>query len=275
MSKVRSAFNKAANNYNDYGFLQKEIALRLDAKLNVITTNSAVVLDLGAGTGLLSQHLQKRFPESQLICLDFAQNSLKNNHSTHKVCADANQLPLADNSVDIVISSLMLQWCPDLSQIFSEIHRVLKNNGLILFSTFGPDTLKELKKSWSAVDNAAHVNTFTDMHDIGDQMLQNGFQSPVMEMQTLTLTYQSVIDLLKDLKAIGAQSVKTRSKSLTGKDKFQLMIKMYESYRTDGKLPATYEVIYGHAWNQSNTLLKGEKQNQLGKIELNNNLSGA
>jgi malonyl-CoA O-methyltransferase len=138
---------------------------------------------------------------------------------------------------------------------------VLKNDGLILFSTFGPDTLKELKKSWSVVDSEAHVNTFTDMHDIGDQMLGAGFQSPVMEMETLTLTYQTVTDLLRDLKAIGAQTVSTRSKSLMGKDKFQLMIKMYESYRQDGKLPATYEVVYGHAW---------KRISKIGKIDLSN-----
>jgi malonyl-CoA O-methyltransferase len=161
----------------------------------------------------------------------------------------------------MVISSLMMQWCPDLKQLFSEIHRVLKNDGLILFSTFGPDTLKELKNSWSVVDSEAHVNTFTDMHDIGDQMLDCGFQSPVMEMETLTLTYQTVTDLLRDLKAIGAQTVSTRSKSLMGKDKFQLMIKMYESYRKDGKLPATYEVIYGHAW---------KNQKKLGGIDISN-----
>ncbi len=261
MSSVRSAFNKASNTYDDHAFMQKEIATRLDEKLNVVSSNSDIILDLGAGTGLLSQQLSKRFPSSKIIALDFAQNSLKNNNSKDKICADANHLPLADNSVDIVISSLMMQWCSDLNQLFLEIHRVLKNNGLFLFSTFGPDTLKELKKSWSVVDDKTHVNSFTDMHDIGDQMLQNGFQSPVMEMETLTLTYQTVTDLLKDLKAIGAQTVSTRSKSLTGKDKFQLMIKMYESYRTEGKLPATYEVIYGHAW---------KKQNKLENIDITN-----
>jgi malonyl-CoA O-methyltransferase len=261
MSSVRSAFNKASGQYDEHAFLQKEIATRLDAKLDVISGESSVILDLGAGTGLLSKQLSKRFPDSQLICLDFAQASLKHNPSSNKICADAYQLPLADNSVDMVISSLMMQWCPDLKQLFSEIHRVLKNNGLILFSTFGPDTLKELKKSWLVVDSDTHVNTFTDMHDIGDQMLGAGFQSPVMEMETLTLTYQTVMDLLRDLKAIGAQTVSTRSKSLMGKNKFQLMIKMYESYRKDGKLPATYEVIYGHAW---------KRQNELGKIQINN-----
>ena len=112
-----------------------------------------------------------------------------------------SHLPLADNSVDMVVSSLMMQWCPDLNQLFSEIHRVLKDDGLILFSTFGPDTLKELKKSWSVVDNETHVNTFTDMHDIGDQLLKTGFQSPVMEMESITLTYQTVTDLLRDSKS--------------------------------------------------------------------------
>ncbi|SHN90302.1 Biotin synthesis protein BioC [Bathymodiolus heckerae thiotrophic gill symbiont] len=261
MSAVRSAFNKASDNYNDHAFLQKEIALRLDEKLEVITSSSNVILDLGAGTGLLSTDLQKRFADSKIIALDFAQNSLKNNTSKHKICANANHLPLADNSINIVVSSLMMQWCPDLKQLFSEIHRVLENDGLILFSTFGPDTLKELKKSWSVVDNQTHVNTFTDMHDIGDQMLGAGFQSPVMEMEKLTLTYQIVTDLLRDLKAIGAQTVDARSKSLMGKGKFQLMIQMYESYRQDGKLPATYEVIYGHAW---------KRVNPIGKIEVNN-----
>ena len=261
MSQVRAAFNKASDNYEENGFLQKEIATRLNAKLDIISTNPKVILDLGAGTGLLSRQLSKRFVDSQLICLDFAQNSLKNNPTPHKICANANHLPLADNSVDIVISSLMMQWCPDLGQLFSEIHRVLKNDGLILFSTFGPDTLKELKKSWSVVDNKTHVNTFTDMHDIGDQLLGAGFQSPVMEMETLTLTYQTVTDLLRDLKAIGAQSVGNRSKSLTGKDKFKLMVEMYESFRKDGKLPATYEVVYGHAWKWTNSI---------GKIKLNN-----
>lgn len=256
MSQIRSAFNKAADSYNDYAFLQKEIALRLDQKLNVITTQVNVVLDLGAGTGLLTQKLSNRFPKSQIICLDFAQNALQNNQVKHKVCADTHYLPIRNNSIDIIVSNLMLQWCGDLKQIFGECHRVLKNDGLLLFSTFGVDTLKELRKSWSVVDGQTHVNQFIDMHDIGDQLLQNGFLSPVMEMERMTLTYQNVTDLFRELKAIGAQNVENRSPSLTGKGKFQRMTEMYEVYRKNGKLPATYEIIYGHAWKKTNTLGK-------------------
>jgi malonyl-CoA O-methyltransferase len=183
------------------------------------------------------------------------------NSQNSKVCANAYELPFASNSVDFIVSNLMMQWCPDLTTLFNECFRILKPQGLFLFTTFGPDTLKELKRSWSVVDSSAHVNNFIDMHDIGDQMLQSGFQSPIMEMEKLILTYEKVVDLMHDLKAIGAQNVANRSKALTGKTKFKKMIEMYESYRENGKLPATYEVIYGHAW-------KNEKK--LGAISLEN-----
>ncbi len=261
MSSVRPTFNKAATQYNDHAFLQDEVSLRLSEKLNVISSNAEVVVDLGSGTGLLSNKLSQKLPNAKVICLDFAQQSLQSNPAKLKVCADAHQLPFTDNSIDFIASNLMMQWSPNLATFFDECYRTLKPEGLMLFSTFGPDTLKELKRSWSVVDSESHVNTFVDMHDIGDQMLQSGFNNPIMEMETLTLTYDKVIDLMRDLKGIGAQTVRNRSKSLTGKTKFKKMIDMYESYRSEGKLPATYEVIYGHAW-------KGD--NQLSAIPLDN-----
>ncbi len=250
-SQIKIAFNAAADRYHQMAVLQKEIARRVNEKLNVIATQPAVIIELGAGTGLLSQHLKTRYPKAQLICLDFAKFALAHNSATHKICADAYQLPFRDQSADVIISSLMMQWCPDLDTLLQESFRVLKNDGLLLFSTFGPDTLKELKKSWAALDNQAHVNHFSDMHIIGDKLLQTGFQNPVMEMEILTLTYQNVIDLMRDLKSIGAQTVNNRAKTLTGKTKFQQMIQFYECYRKDGKLPATYEVIYGHTWKKT------------------------
>jgi malonyl-CoA O-methyltransferase len=261
MSKIRNAFNSAASNYNDNAFLQNEIASRLAEKLKVISIKPQTIIDLGSGTGLLSNKTAEIFPNANLICVDFAQQSLLKNSQNLKVCANTYELPFASNSVDFIVSNLMMQWCSDLKALFNECFRVLKPEGLILFTTFGPDTLKELKRSWSAVDNSTHVNNFIDMHDIGDQMLQSGFQSPIMEMENITLTYEKVLDLMHDLKSIGAQNVGNRSKALTGKTKFKKMIEMYESYRTDGKLPATYEVIYGHAW---------KNENKLGAISLEN-----
>jgi len=261
MSKIRSTFNDAASNYDDNAFLQSEIANRLAEKLKVISIKPQTIIDLGSGTGLLSNKTSEIFPNANLICVDFAQQSLLKNSQNLKVCANAYELPFASNSVDFIVSNLMMQWCPDLKALFNECFRVLKPEGLILFTTFGPDTLKELKRSWSAVDSSAHVNDFIDMHDIGDQMLQSGFQSPIMEMENITLTYEKVLDLMHDLKSIGAQNVGSRSKALTGKTKFKKMIEMYESYRSDGKLPATYEVIYGHAW---------KNENKLGAISLEN-----
>ena len=261
MSKIRNTFNSASSNYNDNAFLQNEIANRLAEKLKVISIKPQTIIDLGSGTGFLSEKTAKIFPNSILVCVDFAQQSLLENSQNLKVCANAYELPFASNSVDFIVSNLMMQWCPDLTTLFNECFRILKPQGLFLFTTFGPDTLKELKRSWSVVDSSAHVNNFIDMHDIGDQMLQSGFQSPIMEMEKLTLTYEKVVDLMQDLKAIGAQNVANRSKALTGKTKFKKMIEMYESYRSDGKLPATYEVIYGHAW-------KNEKK--LGAISLEN-----
>ena len=261
MSKIRNTFNTASSNYNDNAFLQNEIANRLAEKLKVISIKPQTIIDLGSGTGFLSEKTAKIFPNSILVCVDFAQQSLLENSQNLKVCANAYKLPFASNSVDFIVSNLMMQWCPDLTTLFNECFRVLKPQGLFLFTTFGPDTLKELKRSWSVVDSSAHVNNFIDMHDIGDQMLQSGFQSPIMEMEKLILTYEKVVDLMHDLKAIGAQNVANRSKALTGKTKFKKMIEMYENYREDGKLPATYEVIYGHAW-------KNEKK--LGAISLEN-----
>ena len=248
MSRVRNSFNNASSKYNENAFLQNEIALRLSEKLKVFSINPENIVDLGSGTGFLSEKTADIFPDASLICLDFAQQSLIKNTQKLKVCADAYRLPFKSNSIDFVISNLMMQWCPDLKTLFNECHRVLKPQGLILFTTFGPETLKELKRSWSIVDDEAHVNEFIDMHDIGDQMIQSGFQSPIMEMEKLILTYEKVLDLMRDLKGIGAQSVENRSKSLTGKTKFKKMLEMYESYRENGKIPATYEVIYGHAW---------------------------
>ena len=153
------------------------------------------------------------------------------------------------DSLEMVWSNLALQWCNDLPATLGDLHRVLKTDGLLMFSTFGPDTLKELRLAFDGVDRHNHLNRFADMHDIGDMLVQAGFADPVMDMEYLTLTYDDLHGVLQDLKAIGAQNATAgRGRGLMGKNSWAHLVENYERMRKDGKLPATYEVVYGHAW---------------------------
>ncbi|MGH8714154.1 MAG: methyltransferase domain-containing protein, partial [Casimicrobiaceae bacterium] len=165
------------------------------------------------------------------------------------VCGDVRSLPIRPASVDLVWSNLALQWVDDLPLALAEFHRVLNVGGLLSFTTFGPDTLKELRSAFAAVDDAAHVNRFVDMHDIGDMLVQAGFADPVMDMEMITVTYGDAASLMRDLKAIGAQNARVeRPRGMTGRRKWQRMLAALEAFRRDGRLPATFEVVYGHAW---------------------------
>lgn len=255
---VANSFGSAAATYNDAAFLQREIADRLLERLDYVKLQPKVVLDLGCGTGYALSKLSKRYKKAQVIGLDIAEPMLSiaksTNHSwlspIHYLAADGEQLPLADQSVDLIFSNFALQWYHDLQATFTELRRVLKPGGLLMFTTFGPDTLKELKMAWQQVDNAQHVNDFIDMHDVGDALLRARFAEPVMDAEFIVTEYTKVLTLLKDLKAIGAHNINhSRHHGLTGKQRFQQFIEAYEQFRLDNnKLPATYEVVYGHAW---------------------------
>jgi malonyl-CoA O-methyltransferase len=258
--QVRKSFARVAAAYDESAVLQREVGDRLLERLDYIHFNPTTILDVGAGTGYCSTKLVQKYPKAKLLALDLAQPMLVNARSRsslwsrlrHKItylCGDAECLPLADDSVDMVFSNLTLQWVNQLEHTFHEFARVLRPGGMILFSTFGPDTLKELQLAWRAVDNFSHVNTFIDLHDIGDTMLQAQLAEPVMDAERFTLTYQDVYKLMRDLKAIGAHNVTLqRDKGLSGKQKFKTLEREYEQFRCDGLLPASYEVVYGHAW---------------------------
>ena len=215
---------------------------------------------MGCGTGYASFALQKRFKQAQIYALDLAmpmlqvmrsQTSLLSRFKNrlHMLGGDAERLPLPDRSVDLVYSSLTIQWINDIDRVLSEFRRVLKPGGMLLFSTFGPDTLKELRLSWQAVDAYSHVSPFLDMHDIGDAMLRAYLAEPVMDVENFTMTYADVFKLMRDLKAIGAHNVTSgRARGLTGKRRMQQLEQEYEQFRRDTVLPASYEVVYGHAW---------------------------
>ncbi|MFP4695318.1 methyltransferase domain-containing protein, partial [Thiohalospira sp.] len=168
--------------------------------------------------------------------------------------ADLEALPFPAASFDLVFSNLTLQWC-DPAAAFAEVRRVLRPGGLFLFTTFGPDTLHELRSAWAAVDGEAHVNTFVDMHDLGDELVHAGLADPVMDMEYFTLTYPDCRALMRDLKAIGAQTVTGgRRSGLTGRRALAALEAAYEAFRTaEGVLPTTWEVVHGHAWAPETT----------------------
>jgi len=256
LARVRRSFGRSARAYDAAAVLQKRVRDVLLERLDVVRLEPAVVLDLGAGTGHASLALKRRYRSSQVIALDLAEGMLREASRRQtllrrfrRVCAQASALPLRDGSVDLVFSNLMLQWCQDPDAVFGECRRVLKPGGLLTFTTFGPDTLVELRRAWAAADSRTHVNRFIDMHDLGDALVRSGLAEPVMDVERFTLTYAEVRDLMRDLKDIGAHNANAgRPRGLTGKGTLARMTAAYEALRKDGRLPATYEVVYGQAW---------------------------
>jgi malonyl-CoA O-methyltransferase len=270
-AEVRRAFEHAAASYDAHAVLQREVCDRLLERLDFMTLQPARVLDVGSGTGYGLAHLRARYAEAACYALDIAPAMLHAARSrlpqptwaertlqrlttgpsrlTHLVCADMERLPLASSSMNLVWSSLALQWAQDLEATLRGFYQALAPGGLLMFATFGPDTLKELRAAFAAIDDAPHVNRFTDLHDIGDMLVHAGFSSPVMEMEMLTLTYADLKTLMRDLKGIGAHNAASaRRRGLLGKSAWARLEQAYEAHRQDGRLPATFEVIYGHAW---------------------------
>ncbi|MGD8999231.1 MAG: malonyl-ACP O-methyltransferase BioC [Granulosicoccaceae bacterium] len=253
---LRKSFAAAAAAYDEVAVLQREVGERMLERLDYMRITPERILDLGAGTGLQSIALSKRYRKAKLVALDLAHPMLRIARRRSRfrrafscVCGDIASLPIADHSVDMIFSNLALQWCEDLDQVFAEFRRVLKPGGMVLFSTLGPDTLHELRSSWQTVDDYPHVNNFLDMHDIGDAMVRAQLAEPVMDVERITMTYDRAVDLMRDLKTLGAHNVaQARSRGLTGARHFQKVINAYEQFRREGVLPATWEVVYGHAW---------------------------
>lgn len=255
-AQVRRAFGRAASSYDAHATLQDEVRLRLQERLDDAALTPARILDVGSGTGRGTASLRKRYPQAQTIALDLAMPMLHaaNKHRTWlrpfaRVCGDAEALPVADTSIDLLHSNLCLQWCGTLDAVFDGFRRIMRPKGIVLFSTFGPHTLHELRRAFAEVDAAPHVSRFLDIHQIGDAMLAAGFRDPVLERDTFTLTYPDLRSLMRELRAIGATNAdRERSRTLTGKSRLRRVTDAYESMRENGQLPATYEVVYAQAW---------------------------
>jgi malonyl-CoA O-methyltransferase len=272
---LRRAFERAAATYDAAAALQREVGQRMAERLALVRLQPATILDAGCGTGDGLSELSMRYPEAFLIGLDIAYGMLekarqrtaaaigskrsvlgrwfgprtKTGAEPALVCGDACRLPVAAGSVDLVWSNLTLQWINDPSVAFDEFNRVLRIDGLLMFTTFGPDTLKELRAAFAGIDGATHVSRFIDMHDLGDMLLQCGFADPVMDMEKLTLTYDDATTMMRELKAIGAHNATLgRPRGLTGRARWRRVLNALEAFRRDGRLAVTYEVVYGHAW---------------------------
>ena len=213
------------------------------------------------GTGAALTALLERYPSAQLCALDCALAMVERardripwwrrwfRHGVLPVCGDIEQLPLRAGTVALIWSNLALQWLSEPARAFVELRRVLAPGGLLMFSTFGPDTLKELRAAYSS-DGYVHVHRFIDMHDLGDMLLAAGYSAPVMDIEYITLTYADVMSLMRDLKAIGARNAAIgRRPGMTPRAALAALTQNYEAMRTDGSLPATFEVVYGHAWS--------------------------
>jgi malonyl-CoA O-methyltransferase len=255
--RVRDSFSQAAATYDAAAVLQSTVRDELLRRLEVLRMEPEVVVDLGAGTGQASIALKRRYPGSRVVAMDIAHGMLLQARKRQallrrfdRVVADAAALPLGNASVDMLFSSLMLQWCNDPDRVLRECRRVLRPGGVLHFTTLGPDTLVELRKSWQAADPGhAHVNRFVDVHDLGDALVRAGFAEPVLDVERYTLTYDDARGLMRDLKAIGAHNATAgRARGLTGKSTLSRMLAAYEGFRREGKLPATYEVVFAQAW---------------------------
>jgi malonyl-CoA O-methyltransferase len=261
--ELRRAFERAAASYDAAAVLQHEVCARMLERLAYIKLEPRAILDAGSGTGNALPALTARYAGAPIVALDIAPAMLARGRTRlpwwrnlpgrraplYPLCADLERLPLAAECVDLVWCNLALQWVNDLPRTLAEICRVLGPGGLLMFSTFGPDTLKELRSAYENTDGRTHVNRFIDMHDIGDMLIHCGYSDPVMDMEAFTLTYDDVRGLMRDLKAIGAQNVtRGRPRALSGKALLTEVERNYERLRVNGKLPATFEVVYGHAW---------------------------
>jgi malonyl-CoA O-methyltransferase len=254
-SFARRAFSRASATYDAAAVLQGEVRDLLLERLELTDLDPRLVLDAGAGTGAAGRALKRRYPKARVLAVDSAQGMLLAAAARGSwfrplsfVCADAARLPLPAGSVDLIVSNFMLPWS-DADQVFAEFRRILAPRGFLTFTTLGPDTLRELRGAWASVDSSPRVHAFMDMHDIGDALVRSGFAEPVLDVEHYTLEYADVSRLAQDLKAVGqVNALAGRCKGLNSPRKFDAMRAAYEAYRRNGRLPATYEVVFGQAW---------------------------
>lgn len=259
--QVRRAFSRAAGSYGAAAGLQREIESRLFESLDYLEGREpASIVDLGSGPGTAAVELRRRWPKARVAAVDLALPMLRQvapkrgwnplQRPIDRVCADARALPLADGSVDLIFSNLCLQWVEDIDGLLAGFRRVLRPDGLLLCSTFGPDTLHELREAFAAADAEAHVSPFASIADLGDALMRAGFRDPVLDRDVELHRHEDMAGLMRGLRDLGAtNALASRRRALTGRGRFQAARAAYEQWRDgDGLLPATWETITAMAW---------------------------
>ena len=269
LERVRQLFSRPER-VQAADFLRREISSRMFDRLELIKIAPLRVLDAGCGAGADLPLLQKMYPAAQILGLDAAEAMLRaaqgpgakssslnqllskllpSKSGVDLLCGDFAELPLGPNALDLVWSNLALHWHPQPDRVFAEWRRVLRVNSLLMFSCFGPDTLREVRNAFAEADLSPHALPFVDMHDFGDQLVEAGFSTPVLDMETITVTYETPQALLADVRALGGNPLTTLRRSMMGKQAWQRMLDTLErGRRSDGKLGLSFEVIYGHAF---------------------------
>lgn len=261
--QVGRRFSRVAASYDQADFFAREVDRRMQERLDYVKVDPKRILDLGCSRGGSFAGLTARYPQAELLGIDVAPEmllgaraerpgwqrwlGLGRSNEVLRLAGDAANLPLKSASTAIVWSNLLLHWLDDPLPALAEAHRVLEVGGLLMFSTLGPDSLKELRSAF--YDGYAHTQRFIDMHDLGDMLVGCGFADPVMDMEVLTLTYDSFDVMLGELRSAGSGcAMKARRHGLTGRQAWDRARSAYECLRNDGRLPATFEIVYGHAW---------------------------
>jgi malonyl-CoA O-methyltransferase len=260
------SFSRAARHYDAAASLQQRVGAELQDRLQYFALKPQRIIDLGAGTGQGAQQLSKRFSDAQVLAIDIAEGMLQamvsarwrlpwREERTQRICADAYALPLAARSVDLIYSNLMLQWCDRPEAVFREIARVLRPGGLLVFSSFGPQTLHELRHAWAAADGERHVSLFLDMPQLAEALTRAHLAEPVLDVDEYRLHYPDADTLMRELKQLGARNAaRDRPRGLTGRARMQAMRSAYEGERGAQGLPATYEIIFGAAFGAADAL---------------------
>lgn len=250
---VRRRFDEAAATFDGAAVIHAEARSRLLERLALFRLEPERVLDVGSATGVGSLALASLYPKAQVVAIDtslaMARRTATNAPGAAVLAGDAHELPIEDHSVDLVFANLLLPWVePQL--VLAEFARVLRADGLALFTSFGPDTLLELRQAWRAVDEHVHVHGFVDMHDLGDLTARAGLSEPVMDVDRLQVRYSSLTGLIADLRDTGAvNSAAGRLAGLTGRQRWQAFENALGARGPEAALTVTVELVFGQAWS--------------------------